>query len=112
MGKRKIRNTSRFKKTVKTIKGLFISCIIFMVCHLPFGLVILSDLDDKLPNIAYMYSMLIAHLGSSTNVILYAFTNTQLFKGYKNFYYFCICRIQPPLHTASAISGTFMDNHS
>lgn len=110
IGKRRIKSTARFKRTVRATKGLFLSCVIFMICHLPFGLVILSDLDDKLPNSAYMYSMLIAHLGSSTNVILYGLTNSQIFKGYKNLFTICLNRKSLSHDPTRFSSATFMNN--
>ena len=78
------------RKTFRIIKGLLASCILFLVSHLPFALIILIDLDDKLPNYVYMFTMTLSHMNSSLNVILYALTNSMIRSGYKNFFNFCL----------------------
>ncbi len=45
----------------------------------------MADHDDSLPNSVYAFSMLIAHLNSSFNPILYALFNPQFQRGYKKF---------------------------
>ena len=56
---------------------------------MPFGIVIFSDLDNNLPDFAYMYTMAISHVGKIINVILYTLTNYNLKKGFINFMYLC-----------------------
>lgn len=84
-------DANTLKKGLRMLKGLFSSCLLFIICHLPFGLVVLSDLDDTYPDVAYMYTMLLAHLGSTLNVLLYALTNSQIRIGYINFLNLCRC---------------------
>ena len=46
------------------------------------------DFKDELPRSAHMYPILLAHINSSLNPILYAFTNSNFKRGYINFFYF------------------------
>jgi len=80
------------KKLIQMTKGLFASCFIFTVCSLPYGLILLIDLENKLHRTAFMFSLLLLHLNSSLNPILYAFTNTQIREGYLNLFYFLFNR--------------------
>jgi hypothetical protein len=47
------------------------------------------DFNDELPRSAHMYPILLAHINSSLNPVLYAFTNGNFKKGYRNLY-FCL----------------------
>lgn len=81
--------------TLKIAKGLFFSYVIFTACWLPYGLVVMTDFGDKLPRTAHMYSMLIAHLNSSLNPVVYAISNPLFQKGYKNFFSLVFCFKNP-----------------
>ena len=76
---------------MRITKGLFASCILFVVCYLPYAAIMLLDSDDTLHRTAYMYAMLLAHFNSSLNPILYAFTNSEIKKGYGNFLNYVLC---------------------
>jgi hypothetical protein len=58
---------------VKLAKGLFASFILFTICWLPYGLVVIADFDDNLPGSVITYTMTIAHFNSTLNPVLYAF---------------------------------------
>ena len=45
----------------------------------------MSNFDNRLPRTAIMYSMMLAHLNSAFNSILYAFFNPAYQQGYKKF---------------------------
>lgn len=77
---------------LRVTKGLFASCVIFVVCNLPYGLVTLLDLNDQLPRSAYMFSLLMLHLNSFFNPFLYALTNTPRLEGYYYFFYYLFQR--------------------
>ena len=51
------------------------------------------DFDNHLPRAAIMYSMMLAHLNSALNPILYAVFNPAYRRGYKNLlFYFKTCK--------------------
>ena len=84
-------NADRYKITLRIAKGLFTSYIIFALCWLPYGLIVMTDFDNKLPRSAHMYSMLLAHLNSSLNPIVYAISNPLFQTGYKNLFKILFC---------------------
>jgi hypothetical protein len=66
------RSTSDLKKSLKLAKGLFASFLLFTLCWLPYGLVVMTDFGDNFPPAVHAYSMAIAHFNSSLNPVLYA----------------------------------------
>ena len=50
---------------------------------MPYGVVVMSDFRDILPRTSHMFTMLLAHMNSSMNPILYALTNPAYQRGYK-----------------------------
>ena len=78
--------TKKSYNPIKIAKGLFASFLLFVLCWLPYGLLILIDSNNELPAAAYMYSMTLAHLSPTLNPILYALTNSQIKNGYLNFF--------------------------
>ena len=46
----------------------------------------MADFDNSLPRTAIMYSMMLAHLNSAFNSILYAIFNPAYQQGYKRFF--------------------------
>lgn len=77
--------TDAMDRIFKSTKGLFFSCILFLLSHIPYAVTVLIDTEDKLPAKLYMYSANLWHLNSALSCVLYAFTNSQLKKGYLNF---------------------------
>jgi hypothetical protein len=61
-----------FKRSLKIAKGLFASFMLFTICWLPYGLIVMTDHGDNYPPAVHAYSMAFAHLNSSLNPILYA----------------------------------------
>lgn len=45
------------------------------------------DFKDQMPRTVHMYPLLLAHVNSSLNPILYALTNSNFQRGYKNLFY-------------------------
>lgn len=58
---------------------------------MPYALTITLDFNDKLPNAAHMYPLLIAHANSSLNPILYALTNPKFQRGYRSLLNWIVC---------------------
>lgn len=77
----KIQSSER--KSLRLAQGLFASFMLFVVCWLPYGLVVMTDYADRLPRSAIMFTMAVAHLNSSLNFILYALFNSSFRRGYK-----------------------------
>jgi len=84
-------NTADSNGPMRIIKGLFASCVLFIVCYLPYGFVVISD-DGSYPKEAHMFPMALLHLNSTLNPFLYFFTNTPIREGYKNFFNFLFRR--------------------
>jgi hypothetical protein len=75
-----------FHKSIRIAKGLFASFLLFTICWLPYGLIVMSDYNDRFPRAAHMYSMMFAHLNSALNPLLYAFFNPAFQRGYISFF--------------------------
>jgi hypothetical protein len=65
--------SSDLRKSLKLAKGLFASFMLFTLCWLPYGIVVMIDFEDKFPASVITYTMDIAHFNSTLNPILYAF---------------------------------------
>ena len=73
---------SNIHQSLRLAQGLFASFMLFTICWLPYGLVIMIDYEDKLPRSAIMFTMAIAHLNSSLNPVLYGIFNSAFRRGY------------------------------
>ena len=56
---------------------------VFIVCWLPYSLLIVIDFDDSLPMEVYLYALLLAHMHSTLNSFVYYFTNPHFKHGYQ-----------------------------
>nr|QVK45857.1 G protein-coupled receptor [Proales similis] len=81
-----------FKKSLKIAFGLFASFMLFFVCWVPFGFIVMIDFHDQLPMTVHAYFMMFAHLNSSLNPVLYAVCNPAFQRGYKQLILRLICR--------------------
>lgn len=70
-------------RSIRIAKGLFASFMLFTLCWLPYGIIVMSDYRDKLPRTAHMFSMTVAHLNSALNPVLYGVFNPAFRRGYK-----------------------------
>lgn len=80
------KKSNDFRKSLRIAKGLFASFMLFAACWMPYGLVVMTDYQDRYHRTVHMYTMSIAHLNSALNPILYAVFNPAFQKGYKNFF--------------------------
>jgi hypothetical protein len=80
------RISSDLAKSLRIAKGLFASFMLFALCWLPYGIIVMTDFPDRLPRTAHMFSMAIAHLNSAFNPLLYAIFNPAFQRGYKLFF--------------------------
>jgi hypothetical protein len=70
---RDVKSKSRdMARSLRIAKGLFASFLLFTICWLPYGLVVMTDFGDHFPAAVHAYTMALAHLNSSLNPLLYA----------------------------------------
>ena len=79
----KVSNKKKLKKSLKIAKGLFGSFLLFTICWLPYGVIVMVDFEDRLARTAHMFPIAIAHFNSTLNPIFYAVSNTKFKKGYR-----------------------------
>lgn len=84
--------SKELNKSLKIAKGLFASFMLFTLCWLPYGMIVMTDFQDRLPRSAQEYSMLVAHLNSSLNPLLYAMFNPAFQRGYLKLLSCLFCR--------------------
>ena len=120
-------SSSDFRRSFKIAKGLFVSFMIFLVCwqetfpnfnillisrliwcyiifnfeRLPYGVIIMVNFGNRLPRSAVMYSMMLAHLNSAFNSILYGFYNPGFSTGYRR----VLKKINDSIYIASFYKG-------
>ncbi|XP_064608144.1 melatonin receptor type 1B-like [Liolophura sinensis] len=88
---RKIRDTQeqhmnlpkKGKNDLKFVRTLFIIFLIFSVCWMPYVIVVLYDKHDRLSSDVHTYVVLLAHINSSMNSVLYGITNRHFRMAYK-----------------------------
>lgn len=73
-------------KSFRIAVGLFASFMLFTICWLPYGIIVMIDYQDRLPRNAVMFTMSLAHLNSCMNPIWYALFNPTFRMGYRNLY--------------------------
>ena len=62
---------------------LSIIFLVFIICWLPYSLIIVLDFDDSLPMEVYLYTLLLAHMHSTLNCFVYYLTNPHFQQGYQ-----------------------------
>lgn len=89
--KAKARSLNR-NHSLRLAQGLFVSFMLFAICWLPYGLIVMLDFADRLPRSAIMFTMTLGHMNSSLNSILYALFNPAFRRGCANlFNKICCC---------------------
>ena len=63
--------------------ALFIIFAVFVFCWAPYSLLIVIDIHDRLPHEVYLFALLLAHLHSSLNWLVYALTHAHFRNAYK-----------------------------
>ena len=76
--------SSSVSKSIRLAESLFASFMLFAICWMPYGLVVLIDFQDKLPRSVMMFSMALGHLNSSLNPIFYFVFNSAFRRGFVN----------------------------
>ena len=90
----KSRNKAKSSSAIKSIrlaKSLFVSYMLFTVCWLPYGLVVMIDFEDKLPRSVIMFTMTLGHFNSSLNPIFYLIFNSDFRRGCVTFFSKVFC---------------------
>ncbi len=68
---------------VRLAKTFFIIFFIFVSCWVPYATIVVIDFNDNLPHELHLYVLMLAHMHSSLNPIVYAVTNIHFRNGYK-----------------------------
>ena len=85
-------NSSGLNRSIHLAKTFFASFMVYSICWMPFGIVLLLDFDSKLPKSVVVYSIALAILNSSLNPIIYAIFNSNFRNSFVNlFKKICCC---------------------
>ena len=68
--------------TFRLATSLLIIFSVFVFCWAPYSLLIVIDHRDSLPMEVYLYALMLAHMHSTLNFIVYYFTNPHFRHGY------------------------------
>ena len=69
----------------------------------------MSDFQDRYSRSVHLFTVLVAHLNSALNPVLYAVSNPLFRRGYKNFTHrICSCLIKTPIQ--NSIERSQFDN--
>ena len=69
--------------SLKLARTLFCIFGVFVFCWTPFAILVVADPGDKAPMEVHLYILLLAHMHSSLNPLVYAITNKHYRHGYK-----------------------------
>jgi hypothetical protein len=101
--------THELSKSIRLAQGLFCAFTFFIVCWVPYGIVVIADFKDQLPAAVHMFAIELAHFNSALNPVFYAIFSSGFRKGYRLFLrnVFSRCarsrvRVQTVTHTMSA----------
>ena len=71
------------KMSVRLAKTLAVIFFTYLVCWTPYSFLLIFDRNDEASRSAYLLSILLAHLNSSINCLLYPLNNRDFRDGYK-----------------------------
>lgn len=69
--------------SLKLAKSLSIVFLGFVICWTPYAVIVVADFEDRLPEELHLFALLLAHLHSTINCVIYALTNAQFRAGYR-----------------------------
>ncbi len=78
-------NAREMKKSIRLAKGLFGAFTFFILCWVPYGIVVMSDYKDQLPTAVHMFAIELAHFNSALNPVFYAVFSSGFKKAYRLF---------------------------
>ena len=73
----------KMSMSLKIAKSLFASFALFVVCWVPFGLVVSTGFEDKYPIAVHATVTFLAHVNSTMNCVFYMFLNPAFLAGFK-----------------------------
>ena len=77
------KTTDRMSKSLKIAKSLFASFSLFVVCWVPYGLVVATGFEDKYPIAIHATVTFLAHVNSTMNPVFYMIFNPAFRMGFK-----------------------------
>jgi hypothetical protein len=89
-------------KTIRQVRLIISIFIAFAACWTPYIIVLLVDVDDRLPLPVHLYACMTAHLHASLNCIIYLLANRSIRDGYWNFISRVLCRRLCPQRLSKA----------
>ncbi|XP_071476522.1 melatonin receptor type 1B-B-like [Diadema antillarum] len=88
---------------------VFIIFLVFLTCWTPYAVVVLTDVHNVYPKELYVGAVILAHLNSSLNSILYGISNRRYRHGYKKLLFLdrvrC-CRTTVGIGESQAVEGS------
>lgn len=77
-----------WRETVKACRTLFIVTAVFIVCWLPYMIIIVIDIDNtRIPMPVHLFLTMLAHFHSSVNFIIYVRSNKQFRQAFKQTFF-------------------------
>ena len=64
---------------------LFIIFVVFVSCWSPYAIAVTADINNTFPENVHLYVLLLAHMNSSLNWLVYGATNREFRRGYIKF---------------------------
>ena len=84
--------SSSVNRSIHLAKTFFVSFMVYTICWMPFGFIVVFDFDNKLPRNVVMYSVALGILNSSLNPIIFVVFNSNFRKSCENlFNKICCC---------------------
>ena len=69
------KSKEKISKSFKIAKSLFASFALFVVCWVPYGLVVATGFEDKYPVVIHAAVTFLAHVNSTMNSVFYMVLN-------------------------------------
>ncbi|PIK48217.1 putative melatonin receptor type 1C [Apostichopus japonicus] len=77
----------------RLLRSIMIIMVVFFTMWSPYSVVVFFDYQGQWPRALYVFTVVLAHLNSCVNSILYAATNKMFRKGYAQFLKVTLCMI-------------------
>lgn len=71
------------KSDIQLMKTMFTIFVVFLICWSPYAVTVLADYHDNFPMEVHSSVLMLAHVNSSVNSVLYGVLNKQYRKAYK-----------------------------
>jgi hypothetical protein len=83
--------SSSVNRSIHLAKTFFVSFMVYTICWMPFGFIVVFDFDNKLPRSVVMYSTALGIINSSLNPIIFVVFNSNFRKSCDNLFHKIFC---------------------